>query len=173
MLPKICDFWKERMLNYWINTTNGSLNYWINTTNGSLNYWINTTNGSLNYWIKTTNGSLNYWINTTNRSLNYWWLGLWWLTPLSIIFQLYVGVSFIGEGYRRTAESHRPVTSQSQTLSHNVVYHIIRYTSTWAGFEITTLVVNYIINTVCCQKYEVYKGREMLKLLNKLLYYRL
>ena len=40
-------------------------------------------------------------------------LGLWYLTPLSTIFQLYniVAVSFIGGGNRRTAEYHRPVAS--------------------------------------------------------------
>ena len=35
------------------------------------------------------------------------WLGLWCLTPLSTICQLFSGVSFIGV----TGENHRPVAS--------------------------------------------------------------
>ena len=36
-------------------------------------------------------------------------------------------------------ENHRPATSHWQTLSHNVVSST--YTSLWAGYELTTLVV--------------------------------
>jgi hypothetical protein len=46
---------------------------------------------------------------------------VWWcLTPLSTIFQLYRGISFIGGGHWRTRR--KPVTSHWQTLSHNVVH---------------------------------------------------
>jgi hypothetical protein len=50
-------------------------------------------------------------------------------------------ISVIDEGNRSTRINHRPATSHWKTLSHNVV---LEYTSLWAGFEITKLVV---INT--------------------------
>ena len=40
--------------------------------------------------------------------------------PLSMIFQLYRGVSFIGGWKWNTMKNHRPVASQWQTLSHKV-----------------------------------------------------
>ena len=47
---------------------------------------------------------------------------LWYLTPLSAIFQLYHGIQFyLVEKPREPLENHQPVTSHLQTLSHNVV----------------------------------------------------
>jgi len=48
-------------------------------------------------------------------------VGLWFLTPLSTIFQYIVAVSFIGVGLRVPGENHRHVASHWQTKSHNVV----------------------------------------------------
>jgi hypothetical protein len=59
------------------------------------------------------------------------WFDQWCLTPLST-------VSFIGGGNQSTRRNHRPVASQWQTLSHNVVSSIPRQEP---GFELTALVV--------------------------------
>ena len=67
-------------------------------------------------------------------------LGLWCLTLLSTIFQLYRGGQFLLEETGVPEENHRPVASDQQTWSHNVV------SSTWTGFKLTTLVV---IGTDC------------------------
>ena len=51
-------------------------------------------------------------------------------------FSYIVVVSFIGGGNQSTGENHRPVASHWQTWSL-----CIKYTSPWAGFKLTTLVV--------------------------------
>ena len=63
-------------------------------------------------------------------------LGLWYLAPLSTIFQLYRAVSFVGEGNRSSWRNHRPAESLAQIVSHNVVSNTTRHES-----EFTTLVV--------------------------------
>ena len=66
-----------------------------------------------------------YYMYHINSQDNFWdstGLGLCYLTPLSTIFQLYRGGHvFLVEETGGPAENHRPVASQWQTLSHNVV----------------------------------------------------
>ena len=74
-----------------------------------------------------------------------WWfgLGLWCLTPLSTLFQVYRwGLVLLVEETRVPVENHRPAVSQGFRLTDKL-YHIILYQvhPAWAEFELTKLEV--------------------------------
>jgi hypothetical protein len=69
------------------------------------------------------------------RSVGLVWFGLWRVTPLSTIFQLYRESVLLVEKTGVHRENHRPLASHWQTLSHNIVsdriHEIFQFCQTW------------------------------------------
>ena len=76
--------------------------------------------------------------NVQSRTTDKIWFVLWYLTPLSTLFQLYRGSQFY---WWRKPEYSEKTTDLSQVTDKFNTYCCIEYTSPWAEIKITTSVV--------------------------------
>jgi hypothetical protein len=76
------------------------------------------------------------------------WFGLWCLTPLSTIFQLYRRVLLVEKNaFKWKTQRKQPTCRKS--LTNFITQYCIEYTWSWMGLEFTTLVV---VGTDCTCK---------------------
>ena len=74
---------------------------------------------------------------TADKTVHYWLGELWFLTPLSTIFQLYRDGQFYWWRKLKNTEKTPDLSQGTDQLYHIMLY---RVHLTWAGFEVTTLV---------------------------------